>query len=127
MNKQPEKQSSETMTLLPCPFCGNEEIACCKDGVAYPWCCYCKECGVCFEAKDRKSVEKKWNTRAERREREGYRLPSEWKLETGEADGEKWISLRTGNNFIRYWPTDGMFYWFLSELLIAAAHDGESI
>lgn len=64
---------------------------------------------------------------AERREREGYRLPSEWKLETGEADGEKWISLRTGNNFIRYWPTDGMFYWFLSELLIAAAHDGESI
>lgn len=47
-------------------------------------------------------------------------VPDKWKIETGISDGEKWIALRTGDNFFRFWPNDGFFYWFLSDMLTSA-------
>lgn len=56
---------TETSVLLPCPFCGGEQLAVCPDGgLGWHWSVMCKACGAEVQRDDEVVAITAWNTRA---------------------------------------------------------------
>jgi Lar family restriction alleviation protein len=111
--------------MLPCPFCGSDDIMSFRDDESYTWRIHCRGCGADHGSNAGEKVAiVKWNARMPERVEPKDEFPVDW-----ENDAPMWADFAAVDAdgslyFYEHEPLRRKTYWDLSDGKFLALPDG---